>query len=171
MHRRNILRVAAITALGLALLPGGAVAQQKSLKEQLIGTWTFVSALDVHPDGRKTDRWGPNPKGVLMFDANGRFSQFITRSDIPKFKAPTIDKGTPEEFKASLMNIVASFGTYSVDEVNKSFSTRVEGNVFPNLVGLDQKRMITSMTADELKYSNPTTSTGVTAEATWRRVK
>jgi len=171
MHRRNILGVAAITALGLALLPGGALAQQKSLKEQLIGTWTFVSALDVHPDGRKTDRWGPNPKGVLMFDANGRFSQFITRSDIPKFKAPTIDKGTPEEFKASLMNIVASFGTYSVDEANKSFSTRVEGNVFPNLVGVDQKRMIMSMTADELKYSNPTTSTGVTAEATWRRVK
>ena len=31
--------------------------------------------------------------------------------------------------------------------------------------------MITSLIADELKYTNPTTSTGTKAEATWRRAK
>ena len=78
---------AAVTALGLILLPGGPAAQQKTLKDQIIGTWTFVSGLDVHPDGRKTDRWGPNPKGIFMFDGHGHFAQFITRSDLPKFTA------------------------------------------------------------------------------------
>ena len=39
MNRRNVLSLSVATALGLALLPGSAVAQQKSLKEQLVGTW------------------------------------------------------------------------------------------------------------------------------------
>jgi hypothetical protein len=36
MNRRNILSLFAITALGLAMLPGNALAQQKSLKDQLL---------------------------------------------------------------------------------------------------------------------------------------
>src|SRR5437016_13651620 len=44
-------------------------------------------ALDVHLDGKKTDRWGSNPKGIFIFDAHGHFAQFITRSDLPKFAA------------------------------------------------------------------------------------
>ena len=63
MNRRTIIAVSAIAAFGLGLLPGSAFSQQKSLKEQLVGTWTFVSALDVHPDGSKTDRWGPQSEG------------------------------------------------------------------------------------------------------------
>ena len=35
MNRRNIFGLSVIAALGLALLPGSALAQQKSLKEQL----------------------------------------------------------------------------------------------------------------------------------------
>jgi len=38
MNRRGILSLSAITAMGLALLPGNAVGQQKTLKEQLVGT-------------------------------------------------------------------------------------------------------------------------------------
>jgi hypothetical protein len=171
MNRRDIFGLSAIAALGLALLPGSAVSQQKSLKEQIVGTWTFVSALDVKPDGTKSDRWGPDPKGIFIFDANGRFAQFITRSDIPKFAAKTVDQGTAEENKAVLAGFVAGFGTYTVNEADKMLITRVKGNIFPNLVGTEQKRLIMSLTADELKYTNPSTSTGMTAEATWKRIK
>ncbi len=171
MNRRSILSLSAVTALGLTLLPGSPAAQQKTLKDQIIGTWTFVSGLDVHPDGRKTDRWGPNPKGIFMFDGNGRFSQFITRSDLPKFAAKTVDQGTAAENKTVLSGFVGSFGTYTVNEADKTIITRVEGSVFPNLVGVDQKRSIVSLTGDELKYINPATSTGMTAESTWKRVK
>ena len=74
MDRRNILSLSAIVAVGLAVLPSSAVSQQKTIKEQIVGTWTFVSALDVHPDGKKTDRWGSNPKGIFMFDGHGHFA-------------------------------------------------------------------------------------------------
>jgi hypothetical protein len=136
-----------------------------------VGTWTFVSALDVHSDGKKTDRWGSGAKGVFMFDPHGRFTQFITRADLPKFAAGTADKGTAEETKAVLSGFVASFGTYTVNEADKTIITHVEGSVFPNLIGRDQKRVIATLTADELKYTNPTTSMGTVAEATWKRVK
>jgi hypothetical protein len=171
MDRRKILSLSAVAAAGLAAPLSTAVGQQKTIKDQIVGTWTFVSALDVQPDGKKTDRWGLNPKGIFMFDAHGHFAQFITRSDLPKFAAGTADKGTADEAKAVLSGFVASFGTYTVDEADKTVITHVEGSVFPNLIGRDQKRSISTLTADELRYTNPTTSTGTSAEATWRRVK
>ena len=74
MNRRSILSISAMTVLGLALLPGNAGAQQKSLKEQLIGTWTVVSVDNTAPDGKKQQIFGANPKGILVFDASGQYS-------------------------------------------------------------------------------------------------
>jgi hypothetical protein len=45
MNRCSILSLTAIPALALSLLPGIAVAQQKTLKDQLVGTWTVTSTL------------------------------------------------------------------------------------------------------------------------------
>ena len=47
MNRRNVLSVSAATVLGLAMMPGSAVSQQKTLKEQLVGNWTFVSSINL----------------------------------------------------------------------------------------------------------------------------
>jgi hypothetical protein len=58
MDRRKILSLSAVAAAGLAAPMSTAVGQQKTIKDQIEGTWTFVSALDVHPDGKKTDRLG-----------------------------------------------------------------------------------------------------------------
>ncbi len=45
MNRCNLVSLSAIgvIAMGLSLLSGNALAQQKSLKEQLVGAWTLVS--------------------------------------------------------------------------------------------------------------------------------
>jgi len=168
MNRRNVLIV---SVLGLGLLPGYAVDQQKSLKEQLVGTWTFVTSADVQKDGTKVDRWGPNPKGMLVFDANGRYVLVIHRSDLPKFAANRVDQGTAAENKAVMQGLIVTFGTYSVNEADKTIITQVEGGSFPNLHGVGQKRIITSLTAEELKYSNPATTAGSSANAVWKRAK
>ena len=171
MNRRSILSISAMTALGLALVPGGAVAQQKSLKEQLVGTWLFVSSVDAQKDGTKLDRWGPNPKGVLIFDANGRYILAINRADLRKFASNRVDQGTAEENKAVMQGSIFHFGTYSVNEAEKTVTSRIEGGSFPNLYGGSQKRVITSRTADELKYRNPATTIGTTTDVVWRRGK
>ena len=66
MNRRSLLSLSTITALGFALVPGSAIAQQKSLKDQIVGSWTLVQAIDIHADGTKTNSWGANPKGAYM---------------------------------------------------------------------------------------------------------
>ena len=148
-------------------------AQQKgqSLKEQLVGTWTFDSASETRKDGTKIDRWGANPKGSLMFDANGRYIFVIMRSDLPKFAAKSLMEGTAEENQAVVKGMLVYFGTYSVNEADKTLITHIEGCSFPNLIGTDQKRVITTLTVDELKYHNPVSSLAGDAQVVWKRAK
>lgn len=150
---------------------GWAQQKEQSLKEQLVGTWTFVSASETLKDGTKINRWGANAKGSLMFDANGRYMFIITRSDIPKFAAKTANAGTAEENKAVVEGMLVYFGTYSVNEADKTFTTHIEGSSFPNLIGTDQKRIITSLTDGELKYRNPISAIGGNAQVVWKSAK
>jgi hypothetical protein len=104
MNRRNILGLSVITALGVTLLPGSALAQQKLLKEQLVGTWTVASWEQANKDGTKFQRFGANPKGINVFDANGRFFVMFARPDLPKIASRDPMKTTPEELnRASIV--------------------------------------------------------------------
>ena len=154
MNRRIILSLSAIAALGLALLPGNAVAQQKSLKEQLVGTWTLVSNDNVAPDGTKRQLFGPNPKGYMVLSPEGRYVQILSKPDRPKFKINSRLEGTPEENKTAVQGTTATFGTWTVDEANKILIVRNEGGLFPNQAGTESKRSVT-LAGDDLKVSNP----------------
>jgi hypothetical protein len=169
MNRRSILSLSAIAALGLAMLPSSAIAQTKSLKDQLVGTWTLVSETDTQSDGKKSEGFGPNPLGTYMFDANGHFTQMLLRADLPKYANRL--QGTPDQYKAVGQGLVAYYGTYSVSEADKVMTVHIVGGSFATFNNTDGKRMITSLTADELKITNPTTSGGTTAESVWRRAK
>jgi len=159
MNWRNILALSTIASLALTLLLGDAIAQRKSLKDQLIGTWTFVSSTGKLTDGSPT--WGTNPMGSLIFTENGRFSVQIMRSDRAKFASNNRMKGTSEEIKATVEGTTGKTVTY-----------KIEGASFPNWNGTDQKRPIVSLTSDELKYSNPAPSIGgPTTELTWKRAR
>jgi hypothetical protein len=65
MRPLGILAMATIAALGL-VLPSDAIAQQTSLKEQLVGTWSYVSSTAKLPDG--SPLWGDQSKGPLHPD-------------------------------------------------------------------------------------------------------
>jgi hypothetical protein len=171
MNARHTLGLLIVAVLALSALGNDAVGQQKTLKEQLIGTWTSVSVVETTADGSKIDRWGPHATGILMLDANGHYALLISRSDLPKFASGRSDKGTAEENKAVMASLVGGFGTFTVNETDKILITRVEGNVFPNLVGTEQKRDIAYLTGDEFKYVNRSSSTGTTTEVSWKRVR
>jgi len=168
MNRRNILGLSAITVAGIILPTGPALPQQKSLKEQLIGTWTYVSSTATLPDG--SPLWGLNPKSLLILTDNGHFSWQVFRSDRPKFASNDRLRATADENRATIQGSLAYFGTYSVDEADKTVHFRIEGSTFPNSEGEEQKRVITGLTSDELKYTNPATTLGARVEAVWRRV-
>jgi hypothetical protein len=154
--------------LVVGLHAGGAAAQQKSLKEQLVGTWSFVSSTSKAPDGSPV--WGANPKGLLIFTENGRYSSHIVRGDVPKFAAKNRLQGTPEENKAVVHGSIGTFGTYTVDEGKKSFTVRFEASTYPNNSGTEQTRPFT-ISGDELKIINPASSAGGQSELVYRRAK
>src|SRR6476620_11863194 len=169
MKRQGIVSLSATLAFGLALMPAAALGQQKPLKEQIVGAWTLVSAVDTQADGTKTNPWGANPKGAYMFSPDGRFTQMLFHTDLPK-----IDNrmgGTPDQHKAIAQGVVAYYGTYTVDEANKTINVKFEGSSFAKFVGTEGKRVITSINDNDFQSTNPATSTGTKAESVWRRVK
>jgi Lipocalin-like domain len=171
MNRRNILSLSVIAAFGLALLPGSAVSQQKTLKEQLVGTWNLVSYESLADDGSKKAVFGAQPKGVLMLDANGHYAMVLTDPGRPKWKSDLRTQTTPEEFTTAAKGLIAQYGGWSVDEATKTWTRKVEGALTPNLAGVEQK-MTVAVSADELKVT--TSSSGVTGgktEQVFRRVK
>jgi len=165
------LSVSTMIALGVALLPVSTVAQQKTLKDQLVGVWTLVSIDNVLPDGKKQNLWGANPKGILILDASGRYAQTQMRSDIPKFKSNNRFKVTPEENNVAMQGSLANFGTWSVNEAEKTLILHREASLLPNDAGTDSKRVIISLTAEELKATNPGPATGGRNEIVYRRAK
>jgi Lipocalin-like domain len=139
----------------------------------LVGAWTLVS-ITLEKDGTKTDFYGPNPQGQLMYDANGRFCVIITRSDLPKFASNNRETGTAEENKAIVQGSLAYFGTYTVSETDKTITTHIESSTFPNWNGADRKTSF-NISGDELSVqvvSGPLTTVGTgTASLVWKRAK
>ena len=75
MNRNSTLTLStmALLFLGIGLPASNAVAQQKLLKEQLIGAWTLVSVVNTRPDGTKFDPFVGRATGMLMSDSTGHF--------------------------------------------------------------------------------------------------
>ena len=68
--------------------------------------------------------------------------------------------------------VVAYTGTYTVDDSTKTVHANIETSSFPNLVGApNQRRIVTSITDEELRFTNPRTPAGVTLELVFKRAK
>jgi lipocalin-like protein len=170
MNRSTFFIFSTIATFALTAMPTGAVAQQKSLKEQLVGTWMLVQSTGKRPDGSPS--WGQNPAGAVVFDANGRYTSILVRSDIPKYASNNRLNGTPAEEKATVQGSIGTVGTYTVNEADRSYTIRVEGSTFPNWNGTAQKRTVVSISADELKVDNPSPSIGgPSTQLIYRRAK
>jgi hypothetical protein len=168
MNRRNMLAISAVAGLGLALLADGATGQPKARveKSQLVGDWILVSVNAPNA----TVQNGAND-GFLMFGPNGRFSFALLSAAVPKFASGNRNSGTADENKSAVQGSIAYFGTYSVNEADGTFTFHIERCSYPNWNGTDQRRLITSLTPEELKYTNPSASIGGTAELVWKRAK
>jgi len=158
MNRRGML--AFVSSAGLAFSLNSAVAQQTSLKDQLVGTWTLVTA----------DAFGPNPRGTFILEPNGHFSAVLMRANVPKIAANSRLQGTPDEYKAIVDGTLSFFGTYAVSGTD--LNLRVEGSSYPNWDETSQKRTNVSVSGDELRYTQPDPSGGGGATVVvWKRAK
>jgi len=169
----------AMALMFVAILSGGPMggtldvwAQEKggSIAQQLQGSWSLVSIYN-ELDGKKTDQFGLNPRGSLIFTPDGRFSLIIMRVALPKFASNNRVKGTAEENQAVVQGSVAYFGTYKVvNEKDRIVGLHFEGSTFPNWDDQDQTRII-NIVGDEMRSTNPTATIGGTNFSVWKRIK
>ncbi|MFI5137355.1 MAG: lipocalin-like domain-containing protein [Sphingobacteriales bacterium] len=149
------------------------MAQKKSLKEQLQGTWLLVSVDNIYPDSSRVHPYGDNPQGMLIFDDKGNYALQILKAVRAKIASGDKNKSTPEENAALVQGSNSHFGKYAVDEASHTITFTIEHAFFPNWEGTEQKRQYT-YTGDEIKYVVTHTTQGgqsVVAEVAWRRVK
>ena len=165
------LLVVALLVVGTVSGASKVYAQEKGAGSAQ-GSWILVELYNEDA-GKKSEPFGPNPRGSMLLTSDGRFSMTIMRSSLPKFAANVRTKGTAEEYKAVVEGSVAAIGTYTITgDKEKTLNLHIEGSTFPNWDGQDQKRPIT-VTGDELKVINPNPSIGGSGKNTqvWKRAK
>jgi hypothetical protein len=116
--------------------------RQSSLKEQLVGVWSLVSWEQRKNDGTTIQRYGANPTGIAVFDAEGRYIISVMRSDRANYASNNLWAGTAEENKVTAAGTITYFGTYAPGDAESSIMIHIEGSSFPNWNGTDQKRLV-----------------------------
>ncbi len=112
--------------------------------KKFVGTWT-LEAIDSR---NELGNWEPaddriggtDPIGYIMYDAYGNMAVQIMRRDRPKFETDDVQKVAAETVKTAFLGYSAYFGTYSVDDVEKSVTHHRIGHRVPDDVGTDVRR-------------------------------
>ena len=169
-EQASALGFLAIISVAIAAMTNDNAAQGASLKAQLVGTWIYVSSTGKRDDGSSVPR--PSMQGAVTYTADGRFHFITTRTDVPKYASSDPTRPSADEAMAVASGSIAYTGTYTVDEATRTIHANIETSTFPNLVGApNQRRIVKSISADEMTFTNPRTPAGVTLEIVWKRVK
>ena len=85
-----------VLCLGVVLSAGAVCAQTvQGSRRHLDGS----SPASTSRTGTRPTQFGPNPKGLLIMEANGRYVMAIARAGLPKVASNNRTTGTPEENK------------------------------------------------------------------------
>jgi hypothetical protein len=99
----------------------------------------------------------------VTYTADGHFHFITVRTEVPKYASGDPARPSPEEAMAVASGVVAYTGTYTLDESTKTGHLNIETSSVPNFVGApNQRRLVTSITDEQLKLTNPSTPAGVT---------
>jgi hypothetical protein len=122
-------------------------AKSQSLREQLVGAWALVSC---NPNAQAlTPTCGTNPNGILINDASGRYAWVVALRGRPKASGDR--SSTPaEELGTLARGLTAQFGTWSVNEADKTHTIHIDGALFPNVEGTEGTATV-SVSGDELR--------------------
>ncbi|MFL9950349.1 lipocalin-like domain-containing protein [Paraburkholderia agricolaris] len=154
------------TLLASAVSADDAVAAGPSLE----GTWTLVAADVQHPDGTRAHDFGSAPKGLLLIDAQGRYSLQIFKAERPPFASGDKAAGTPDDYKEAVMGSSTHFGTVSVDQDNGTLTFHIQNASFPNWEGQQQIRSY-ELKGDQLTYRVVPRPNGDVPISVWRRLR
>lgn len=151
-----------------------ATSTKSGIANQFVGTWKMVSVEERRPNGEVVEpRYGARPSGYIMYDMTGHVAVQIMKPGRSRFASNDAAQATQAEAKSAFEGYGAYFGTYEVNEAEGYVIHHVEGSVFPNYVGTDQKRFF-ELSGDQLVLKPPPRQVGGeqhTTRVNWQRVK
>ena len=144
------------------------------LSARLIGTWELRSREDHAADGtRRVDPGlGPDPVGLLVYDARGHFAAQFMKRDRDGGATPVVAKGPALNNSRARDGYDAYFGAYTVDDARGTVTQRLVGALSAENVGQTLTRAM-AVDGDELVIQLETTSMDgepITRVLRWRRV-
>jgi hypothetical protein len=113
---------------------------------------------------------GDNPAGQYIFTSDGHFS-FQAAAEFPHFASNNRTETTPEENRTVVRGSIAYYGTYSVNDAEKTILLHIERSSFPNQNGTDGRRNLTLLSTDEMKYINSGRKGGGSINCAYKRAK
>lgn len=139
----------------------------------LAGVWLLVAWELVAPDAAPASAFGPNPRGLLTYTADGWMSVVISAGERPALPADPRDRAQADKARA-FDSVHAYAGTYSL--LPGAIIHHVQVSAIPNYEGTDQRRQM-DLRGDTLVLSTPpgqaahlAPGSAVAGRLTWRRV-
>jgi len=120
----------------------------------LAGAWKLVAFEFRRDDGSVIYPFGAEARGTVIYTESGRFSGQLMRIDRPRFAIPDQMRGISEEIEANYKGSISYFGTYEIDVESGEINHYVEGSIFPNMEGTQQKRTF-EIREDQLILQTP----------------
>lgn len=162
-----------LAGTGAGILADGKQARAQSpspsLRDQLIGTWIYVSSTARREDGSEVPR--PSLRGAVTYTSDGRFHFITARTDLPRYASNDSARPSAEEAMAVASGSIAYAGAYRVDEATRTIHADVEVSTFPNIVAAPQRRVVTAISPEQMRFTNPRTPAGLTLDILWRRAR
>jgi hypothetical protein len=111
-------------------------------RHSLVGSWRLSSMEVKTAFGETTYPWGRGVMGRLTYGANGQMSLQIMKPNRTAFTSEDLEGGAAEEIQAAFDGYHAYFGSYSFDRRTGTVVHRIEGSLFPNWIGHEQRRLV-----------------------------
>lgn len=147
--------------LGTARATAGQGASQADLRKPFVGTWRLVSI----EGGANPENRGQKPTGLIIYDAHGNMAAQI-QPDRPRPK--WTGTPTPEQAVDAIRGYTAYFGTYTIDEKNKTVTHHRQGMLDGGAVEFVRKYQM--LPGDRIVLI-PVGGTGPETRLTWEKVK
>jgi hypothetical protein len=130
----------------LSRLPDSLYNRRRDMAKEdsaVIGIWKLLSLEYEEDDGTVNYPFGTDVAGVIMIDGRGYFSVHLMDMKRPSFEVADPRGGTSEEIKSAFEGYMGYYGTFDLNEKERTITFHVTGAWLPNWIGSDQTRYYT----------------------------
>ena len=176
-RRLLLLWLVILTTISSATPSAAQPQSDKSVREQLIGTWRLVSIETIRPNGEIIyPYYGKHPQGLIMYDRSGWMSVQIVSDPAPAVPAvdsreafaaaPVVDKAKAAE------GYYAYCGTWILDVSKSTVTHHIMQSLLPGERGQDGVRYL-ALNGDRLTLTAKTHEMGEDHQRrlVWQRIK